>query len=144
MKYDLFRPELLNNVISFLDENITERYSPKIFSKIHNLWPEGFILGTVNNEIKSLICGAIVPHSKKLRILLVVVSPEYRLQGYGKHLMDELSKVARFKDCKRVSLEVRNESGAISFYQKLHFSKVDYVPCYYQDGTDAIVMEKEL
>ena len=55
MKYELFRPELLNNVISFLDENITERYSPKIFSKIHNLWPEGFILGIVNDELKKTV-----------------------------------------------------------------------------------------
>ncbi|OIR15179.1 MAG: hypothetical protein BEU04_02325 [Marine Group III euryarchaeote CG-Bathy1] len=144
MQYILFQPEMLDDVIAFLDKNITERYSPQIFSKIHNLWPEGFIIGTINNEIKSLICGAIVSHSKKLRILLVVVSSEYRLQGYGKQLMDDLSKVARSKDCKRVSLEVRNESRAIAFYTKLHFSKVDYIPCYYQDGTDAIVMEKEL
>ena len=144
MKYELFRPELLNNVISFLDENITERYSPKIFSKIHNLWPEGFILGIVNNKLKALICGAIVPSSEKLRILLVVVSPEYRLQGYGKQLMAMLSKVAKNKGCNRISLEVRNESRAILFYKKLYFSNVDYIPCYYQDGTDAIVMEKEL
>ena len=144
MKYELFRPELLNNVISFLDENITERYSPKIFSKIHNLWPEGFILGFVNDELKALICGAIVPSSEKLRILLVVVSPEYRLQGYGKQLMAMLSKVAKNKGCNRISLEVRNESRAILFYKKLDFSNVDYIPCYYQDGTDAIVMEKGL
>ena len=144
MEYILFRPELLNKVIAFLDENITERYSPKIFTKIHNLWPEGFIIGLINNEIKSLICGTIVPSSKKLRILLVVVSPEYRLQGYGKTLMNELTNVASSKGCKRISLEVRNDSRAISFYNKLQFSKVDFIPCYYQDGTDAIVMEKEL
>ena len=144
MKYELFRPELLNDVILFLDDNITERYSPKIFSKIHNLWPEGFILGFVNDELKALICGAIVPSSEKLRILLVIVSPEYRLQGYGKQLMSMLSKVAKNKGCNRISLEVRNESRAILFYKKLHFSNVDYIPCYYQDGTDAIVMEKGL
>ena len=144
MQYKLFQPEMLNNVISFLDDNIMERYSPKIFSKIHNLWPEGFILGTLNKELKALICGAIVPSTGKLRILLVVVSPECRLQGHGKHLMNLLSKVANEKGCKRISLEVRNDSKAISFYQKLYFSKVDYIPCYYQDGTDAIVMEKEL
>jgi len=76
--------------------------------------------------------------------LLVIVSSEYRLRGYGKQLMSMLSKVAKNKGCNRISLEVRNESRAILFYKKLDFSNVDYIPCYYQDGTDAIVMEKGL
>ena len=143
MDYELYRPEFRDRVILFLDDNITERYNPKIFAKIHDLWPEGFVIGTVNNEIKALVCGAIVP-SDKLRILLVVVSPEYRLQGCGKLLMNMLLNVAKDKGCKRVSLEVRIDSRAITFYKKLKFSRVDYVPCYYQDGTDAIVMEKVL
>ena len=43
---------------------------------------------------------------------------------------------------KKVTLEVRKDSSAISFYRNLNFSSVDVLPCYYQDGCDGIVMEK--
>ena len=45
---------------------------------------------------------------------------------------------------KKVTLEVRKESSAIHFYLKLNFSSVDVLPCYYQDGCDGIVMEKQI
>ena len=45
---------------------------------------------------------------------------------------------------KKITLEVRKDSSAIFFYRKLNFSSVDVLPCYYQDGCDGIVMEKQI
>ena len=44
----------------------------------------------------------------------------------------------------RVTLEARVDSEAIDFYRHLGFSSVDLLPCYYQDGGDAVVMERPI
>ena len=55
-----------------------------------------------------------------------------------------MTKESEVFGIKKVTLEVRKDSAAITFYRKLGFSSVDVLPCYYQDGCDGIVMEKQL
>ena len=59
-------------------------------------------------------------------------------------LMNKMIKASNFFGVKKVTLEVRKDSEAINFYRNLGFSSVDVLPCYYQDGCDGIVMEKQL
>ena len=58
--------------------------------------------------------------------------------------MDRMIKASELFGVKKVTLEVRKDSDAITFYRRLGFSSVDVLPCYYQDGCDGIVMEKQL
>ena len=58
--------------------------------------------------------------------------------------MDRMTDASEIFGVKKVTLEVRKDSDAITFYRKLGFSSVDILPCYYQDGCDGIVMEKQL
>ena len=65
-------------------------------------------------------------------------------KGLGKKLLNMMIEKSLMHGVKKVTLEVRKDSEAILFYRKLNFSSVDVLPCYYQDGCDGIVMEKQI
>ncbi|MFL2940713.1 MAG: GNAT family N-acetyltransferase [Candidatus Poseidoniales archaeon] len=141
MNVDSFIEKDLDNLMLFLDKNVTENYDKKVFLTIKNRWPEGFLIIKKNDEIIGVSCGAIQPNLK-LRILIIALDKSYRRRGYGKKLLNMMVERSLVYGVKKVTLEVRKDSSAISFYRNLNFSSVDVLPCYYQDGCDGIVMEK--
>ena len=143
MIIDRFKDEDLDELMLFLDENITENYEKNVFLTIMKRWPEGFLVVRRKDSIVGVSCGAIQPNSK-LRILIIAMNKEFRRMGFGKKLLNMMINESIKHNVKKVTLEVRKDSPAISFYRKLNFSSVDVLPCYYQDGCDGIVMEKQI
>ena len=143
MKILPFEIEQLDELMDFLDENLNENYQKNVFLNIRKRWPEGFLIVIDNDRIIGACCGAILPN-EKLRVLILVLKEDYQKQGIGKELMSRMIESSKIFGVKKVTLEVRKDSGAIQFYRKLGLSSVDLLPCYYQDGCDGIVMEKQL
>tara|TARA_B110000438_G_scaffold26510_1_gene25259 strand:- start:6938 stop:7378 length:441 start_codon:yes stop_codon:yes gene_type:complete len=143
MKMSTFRTDDLDDLMVFLDSNLEENYEKKVFLNIRQRWPEGFLIIKNKENIVGVCCGAILPN-EKLRILILVLQEDYQGKGFGKQLMSLMIKESSIFGVKKVTLEVRKDSKAITFYRKLGFSSVDVLPCYYQDGCDGIVMEKHL
>ena len=143
MNIEKFQVADLEPMIVFLDENLTENYEKKVFLNIHQRWPEGFLLVKNENDIIGVGCGAILPN-EKLRVLILALDKKFQGQGLGKHLINRMIEESKVHGVQKVTLEVRNDSDAINFYRKLSFSSVDVLPCYYQDGCDGIVMERQL
>ena len=143
MKVDRFSEHDLDNLMLFLDDNITENYEKEVFLTIMRRWPEGFLVVKNNSKIVGVACGAIQPNSK-LRILIIALSKGFRRKGIGEKLLNMMIERSLKYGVKKVTLEVRKDSSAILFYRKLKFSSVDILPCYYQDGCDGIVMEKQI
>ena len=143
MKIDRFSEYDLDNLMLFLDDNITENYEKEVFLTIMKRWPEGFLVARSKNKIVGVACGAIQPNSK-LRILIIALSKKFRRKGYGEKLLNMMIERSLNYGVKKVTLEVRKDSSAILFYRKLNFSSVDVLPCYYQDGCDGIVMERQI
>ena len=143
MIIDKFSELDLDSLMDFLDDNITENYEKSVFLTIMKRWPEGFLVVRSNNKISGVACGAIQPNSK-LRVLIIALATEFRRKGLGKKLLNMMIKESLDYGVKKVTLEVRKDSQAILFYRKLNFSSVDVLPCYYQDGCDGIVMEKQI
>ena len=133
----------LDPMMEFLKANLTESYDSRVFYKIHQKWPDGFLIVKDSEKIRGVCCGAILPN-EKLRILIIVLSMEYQGKGLGKKLLSTIIKESRNYGVKKVTLEVRKDSDAINFYRKFGFTGVDVLPCYYQDGCDGIVMELQL
>ena len=133
----------LDNLMLFLDYNITENYEKGVFLTIMRRWPEGFLVMRSNDKIVGVACGAIQPNSK-LRILIIALAKRFRRKGYGRKLLNMMIEKSLSHGVKKVTLEVRKDSSAIHFYRKLDFSSVDILPCYYQDGCDGIVMERQI
>tara|TARA_B100001250_G_scaffold403552_1_gene418257 strand:+ start:1227 stop:1658 length:432 start_codon:yes stop_codon:yes gene_type:complete len=143
MIVDIFSEKDLDNLMIFLDDNITENYEKEVFLTIMKRWPEGFLLLRNSDKIVGVACGAIQPNSK-LRILIIALNKELRRKGFGSQLLNMMIEKSLDYGVKKVTLEVRKDSPAISFYRRLNFSSVDVLPCYYQDGCDGIVMEKQI
>lgn len=143
MKISHFKEDQLDELMLFLDSNLNENYERDVFLNIRKRWPEGFLTVIDNMKIVGACCGAILPNDK-LRILILVMGKKYRRKGLGKKLIDQMIVASEIFGIKKVTLEARKDSDAISFYRKMGFSSVDVLPCYYQDGCDGIVMEKQL
>ena len=140
---DKFSESDLDNLMLFLDDNITENYEKGVFLTIMKRWPEGFLVVRSDSKIVGVACGAIQPNSK-LRVLIIALEKGLRGKGLGKELLNIMIEKSLAYGVKKVTLEVRKDSEAILFYRKLNFSSVDVLPCYYQDGCDGIVMEKQI
>ena len=143
MNITKFKTNDLDELMAFLDSNLEENYEKKVFLNIRQRWPEGFLIIKNTKKIIGVCCGAILANDK-LRILILVLQEDYQGKGLGKQLMNLMIKESSIFGIKKVTLEVRKDSKAITFYRKLGFSSVDVLPCYYQDGCDGIVMEKQL
>jgi len=141
MKYLLFLPEELEELMQFLADNLDESYNPQVFLKIQSQWPDGFAIARRGNKLVGAACGALLP-GDKLRILIMVLAPSVQGQGHGRKLLEMMMAAGRKRSCSRVTLEARVDSAAVKFYRHLGFTGVDLLPCYYQDGGDAVVMER--
>ena len=75
----------------------------------------------------------------------VAVAPEYRKQGLGKRMLEELEQRAKARGAERLFLEVRESNfSAIGLYTGRGFSPISVRKGYYPDGENAIVMQKNL
>ncbi len=93
-------------------------------------------------EKDSTIIGYILAEEREGGgvIVSIAVSPDYRLQGVGTTLMEEVLKKM---DVQRFFLIVRvSNKEAQMFYEKLGFTKITKIGDYYQNDEDGILMQK--
>jgi ribosomal-protein-alanine N-acetyltransferase len=143
MKYLLFQPDDLEELMEFIAIHLDESYNPQVFLKIQTQWPDGFAIARRGGKMVGAACGALLP-GDKLRVLILVLAPGVQGQGHGRKLLEMLIAAGRKHGCRRVTLEARVNSKVVDFYRHLGFSNVDLLPCYYQDGADAVVMERPI
>jgi ribosomal-protein-alanine N-acetyltransferase len=78
-------------------------------------------------------------------VLTVAVVPERRQQGLGAALIKAAAEEARSKGAVRLFLEVSTRNPAArGLYQQLGFAQVGRRAGYYADGSDALVLSKDL
>jgi len=79
------------------------------------------------------------------RLYNIVVDPSQQGQGLGARLLEECELEAARRDCKQVSLEVRTDNAAaIKLYEKHGYRVASRVADYYEDGSPALKMIKDL
>lgn len=75
----------------------------------------------------------------------LAVAPTHRRQGVAHHLLNRILGILATRGADRVKLEVRRSNKpAISLYEQYGFRRHHVIPGYYDDGEDAIVMEREI
>lgn len=83
--------------------------------------------------------------SKVGHFITIDVAPELRRNGLGRLLMQAGEADLAGMGCIAMTLEVAtNNGGAKAFYEHLGYHAVGRIPGYYADGTDALVMRKQL
>jgi len=84
-------------------------------------------------------------HAKTARIYSLVVAPAFRGQGIARQLIDLAQKRAIAHHCESIKLEVRpDNTTAVALYGRMGFESVGRRGDYYEDGTDALKMQKPL
>ena len=103
----------------------------------------GFVLCDESGSIHGY-AGAINA-GQDADIALIAVAPEFRRKGYAKRMLGELFSNLAALGVENVYLEVRVDNiNARSLYEKSGFLPVGIRKKYYEDGSDAIVMLKEI
>lgn len=79
------------------------------------------------------------------RLYSIAVDPEYRGRGVAVTLLDEAAQAAAARGADRLRLEFRPSNAAAGrLYERAGFTLLERRPAYYDDGEDAIRMEKRL
>jgi len=78
-------------------------------------------------------------------LISIAIHPQRRNQGFATSLLKFLESKCYEKGFTTMTLEVRADNkNAIEIYKKLGFVEVKKKKCFYEDGADALVMEKRL
>lgn len=96
----------------------------------------------IDGKMVGFIAGDIRPAENLAWIATVGVLPEYRRQGIGEVLVLACEQRLQVPEV-RLSVRVGNLE-AIHLYLRLGYQKAGYWQAYYQDGEDALVMQKPL
>jgi len=77
-------------------------------------------------------------------VLSIAVNPKERGRGVGKGLMERMIEELKAREASKIVLESKKGNPAIKFYLSLGFRQVGTMPAYYDDGSEAILMELDL
>lgn len=94
----------------------------------------------VNGQMVGFIAGDVRPSKQLALIATIGVLPEYRGQGIGGALLQACEDEITVPII-RLNVRVSN-APAIRLYRSFGYEQVGVWPGYYQDGEDALVMEK--
>jgi ribosomal-protein-alanine acetyltransferase len=79
------------------------------------------------------------------RLYSIAVAAEARGRGTGRRLMEDAARIARRRGRARLRLEVRaDNAAAIGLYEGLGYRRIGRHVAYYDDGMDALRLEREL
>ena len=101
-----------------------------------------YLVLEINGKIKGYMGTWI---HDNLEILNFYVDKRYQGMGFGSMMLEFIIEVSKKSNVKSITLEVRkNNIIAISLYRKYGFKEVGIRNRYYNNGDDAILMEKKL
>lgn len=93
-------------------------------------------------KMVGFVAGDPRPHDGWGWIATIAVDPRFQRRGIGRALLEQCE---RQLGVPRARLTVRaSNSGAISMYEQAGYLPIDVWKAYYNDGEDALVMEKDL
>ena len=130
-----------DDLYSIALRSFDEYFEPSVFSFFDTQWHNGQLVAC---DIMGKPVGFITSErqgSRKVRILLFGVLPEYRNKGVGKMLLDAFRIRAMLEGNIAITLEVRtSNTDARRFYKRNGFVETDILPHFYRDGGDGVRM----
>ena len=107
--------------------------------------PERICIGVQEIETKKLLglCSAWLVIDE-LQITFIAVDPMNQRKGIGKFLLSDLIKRSKSLQINHIFLEVKqNNEPAKALYNSMGFKTVGKRSNFYQDGSDALLLNKE-
>jgi len=115
-----------------------------LFQKYLRELTNGFFV--ILDKCESIVGYAILGEKDgKGYLISIAIHPQRRNQGFAMSLLKFLEFQCYEKGFTTMTLEVRvDNKKAIEIYKKLGFVEAEKEKCFYEDGADALVMEKRL
>lgn len=115
----------------------------KYFKKLHQKYPEGFLVVESERKIVGYIIGQ--KELKEAKIISLAITPNWRKKGIGTILIKFLINYFKKEGVKKISLHTRTKNKiGILFLKKLDFEISKKIKNYYQNGDDAYLMRKKI
>ena len=127
-----------------IEKDAFQEDNPYEHMQLYENLSNGFFVADVGGIVAGYVV-CVLTENYEGRIFSIAVDSKFRRCGIGSQLLERAFKL--FKDCKvkSIRLEVRTTNiNAQSLYRKLGFSEAGYIPRYYSDGENAIVMRRYL
>lgn len=134
------RPDL-KRVLEIELSSFNDPYPANVLVDIYNLGA-GFLVAQEDNIVVGYIIFWI-RFEDEGHIISIAVDQKYHRRKIGSHLVETALEIFKKYNVKNIHLEVRKGNRkARKFYQKLGFVEKNHLIDYYEDGEDAVVMEK--
>ncbi len=126
--------------VSFMEVDAWSKY---IFEKWYCRCPDLFLVAEAAGIIAGYMCTSI--EQKTGEIESIAVDPAFRRRGVASALMNYTLSKLRSSAIANVVLQVRtSNTGAIRFWENFGFFPSGILPLFYDDGGEALQMEKLL
>lgn len=100
-----------------------------------------WVVDLPEHGIVAMLVWQKIPNEAEIHLL--DTHPAHRRQGYAQQLLNHLFQIVQAETIDRILLEVRSSNmGAIKLYKRYGFENCGLRKSYYQNGEDAIIMEK--
>ncbi|MDR0200461.1 MAG: ribosomal protein S18-alanine N-acetyltransferase [Streptococcaceae bacterium] len=104
-----------------------------------------FLVAKKSNHTVGFIGLRVMLYAKELHVTNLAVKTSMQQQGIGDSLLQQAVRVAANLNLGKITLETpRVTDGAQGFYRKEGFESTQILASYYDDGRDAVTMEKKL
>jgi [ribosomal protein S18]-alanine N-acetyltransferase len=138
-----FKRQDLKRVLEIELASFDDPYPANVLVDIFNLGA-GFLVAQEDNIVVGYIIFWI-RFEDEGHIISLAVDGKYYRKKIGSQLVETALEIFKKYNVKNIHLEVRKGNrNARKFYQKLGFVEKTHLVDYYEDGEDAVVMEKLL
>lgn len=123
----------------------TDRLSRRSFFNLVRPGSHDLLVIEVNGKLAGYVLNLYRNNTNLARIYSIAVLPEARGRGLAMKLIDAAEQAATTRHCVFVRLEVSvNNAAAIGLYEGAHYKRIGIINSYYEDGSDALRMEKRI
>lgn len=124
---------------------ITDRISRRSFRRFIDQGIGDFQVLTVNGQVVGYYIVLYRQATQLARLYSLAVDPDHRRRGYGSRLLSAAEQDADERHCLFMRLEVKVDNlGAQSMYHRAGYYDMEIRPEYYEDDSDALVLQKLL
>jgi len=123
----------------------TDRLSRRSFSNFLKPGAHEMLVLAEGGEVIGYVLTLYRASTNLGRMYSIAVLPSARGKGYGERLLKAAEQSAAERNCVFMRLEVNvNNQAAIELYKRNSYRQIEIIEGYYEDGSDALRMEKRM
>jgi ribosomal protein S18 acetylase RimI-like enzyme len=108
--------------------NLTRPWNnPKLdIERMLKVYPDLFLVGLIDDSVVAAVMGGYDGH--RGWVYYLGVAPEHQRRGYGRQMMDAVTRQLTEIGCPKINIQVRSDNKqALGFYAKIGYTPEDRV-----------------